>query len=317
MNLVWKILGITAAIFLAAAAVVSYLGKDAVKQEQILAKRASSNLDTTRQRAVEADDSLKENTAAFAQAETDRDAAAEEVEETNSEEAEYTAEIAARKVNLEQVKQRVADIKVKIRELGSIEKLLADIESIEKQVQATENEIIDRDQKLKIAVEKVEDVTDVVNQFTELERRQRKGLVEENFAATVSSVFPKWGFVLLDKGNKDGVYANAELEIERNGETLGRLFVTRVEQDRSVANFVANTWPEGSLPQKGDHVVRAPLYEMTAEEPSESGQDFTVPDSGPADFNKAPAESSNPFNFGDDGDDAPAAPASSDPFGDF
>lgn len=318
MNLVWKILGITAALFLAASAVISYLGREAVKQEQVLAQRAKTNLATTRQRSIEADDALKENTTALAQAETDRDAAVAEVKETNSEEAEYTAEIAARKINLEQVKQRVADIKLKIRELGSIEKLLADIENIEKKVAGTENEIVNRDQRLKIAVEKVEAVTADVSEYTELERRQRKGLVAEDFKANVTSVFPNWGFVLLNKGNRDGVYANAQLEIERGGQTLGKLFVTRVEQDRSVANLVADTWPTDSLPQPGDLVVRAPLPEVEAIPQANSSDNLGFPDPGSGGFEEAPADTNNIFNF-DDGPspEGGATPKASDPFGDF
>jgi hypothetical protein len=317
MNLVWKILGITAAVFLTAAAVISFLGLESVKQEQILAQRAKNNLDLTRQRAVEADDSLKENKDAFAKAETDRDQRVKDVEETNSEEAEYTAEIAARKVNLEQVKQRVADIKLKIRELGSIEKLLADIENIEQQVAKTENEIVNRDQKLKIAVEKVEEVTSSVNQYAELESRQRKALVEENFQAKVSSVFPKWGFVLLDKGNSDGIYANAELEIQRDGQPLGRLFVTRVEQFRSVANYLPHTWPSGTLPQSGDLVVRAPLPEISILVEDATDQGSGVSDNPSRILENDSSGTNDPFGFGSDDPGGNAGPASDDPFGDF
>ncbi len=314
MNLAWKILGIVACILLAASAVISHLSRDAVKQEQALAKRGEANLAATRKRAIEADDSLKENTQAIALAETDRDAAEKEVEDTTAEEAEYTAEIAAREVDLAQVKKRVADIKLKIREIGSIEKLLADIKNMEKQVSDTEAEITNRDQKLRIAVEKVEELNKEIDVFSDLERRQRKGQVAEDFKANVSSVFPTWGFVLLNKGNQDGVYANAELEIERNGKKLGRVYVTRVEQNSAIANFVTNTWSTGIIPQAGDLVTRAPIPELTS--PTQENGEQIIP----SDFNAGGGFENDPRSnpLGDPlaPEEDNAAP-SDDPFGGF
>ena len=304
MDLAWKLIGGAAALILAAAAVFSYLGKDAVLQEQELLARSAKNLDDTRARQVQADDSLKESTTARDEAEAERDRLAKAVEETNADWAEYTAEIAARKVDLDQIKKQVADIKEQVRQVGDIKKLIALVEGLDKQISDTEGDIDDRDQKLRIAVEKVEAVRSEIGEYVDLERRQRKAIVADDFTANVASVFPRWGFVLINKGNRHGVYANAELEIERGGERIGRLFVTRVEQDRSVASVVFDTWAEGALPQPGDKVVPAPLPENVTGDPVES-----VPVDGGGGAPPEPAPSSDPFGGG-----APAAP-STDPFG--
>jgi len=306
MDLAWKIVGIIAALLLAAAAVFSYLGKDAVKYERQLASRAKDNLKATRLRADDANASLKTNTEEFALAETQRDEAKKAVEETNAEEAEYVAEIASSKVQLEDVKGKVDVIKAKIRDAGNIEKLLADVESVKSNISEAEGQIVNRDQKLKIAVDKVEVVKTDINGYSDLERRQRKAQVATDFRANVASVHPRWGFVLLNKGNRQGVYANAELEIERAGQTIGKLFVTRVEQNRSVASVVADTWTPGSMPRTGDIVVAA----MLVDPPTDANIDNVAPSDAPP----VPVSPDMDLGGGFPGEE-PTAPATDNPFG--
>jgi len=51
---------------------------------------------------------------------------------------------------------------------------------------------------------------------------------------------PKWQFVVLDVGAKDGILERGELLVNRNGELVGKVKVTRVERDRAIANVQAD-----------------------------------------------------------------------------
>jgi hypothetical protein len=71
----------------------------------------------------------------------------------------------------------------------------------------------------------------------------------------VSVTDPKWRFVVLDAGKDQGVLRQGELLISRNGKLVGKVRVSRVEKDRSIANMVPG-WEFGEV-MEGDLVLPA------------------------------------------------------------
>ncbi|MBM3848208.1 MAG: hypothetical protein FJ405_18220 [Verrucomicrobia bacterium] len=51
-------------------------------------------------------------------------------------------------------------------------------------------------------------------------------------------VDPKWDFVVLDIGLKDELLPNGILMVAREGKLIGKVKVSRVHQDRSIANII-------------------------------------------------------------------------------
>ena len=66
---------------------------------------------------------------------------------------------------------------------------------------------------------------------------------------------PKWNFVVLNVGGDQGALQNGELLVNRNGRLVGKVKITAVEKDRSVANVVPG-WLLGEI-MEGDLVVPA------------------------------------------------------------
>jgi hypothetical protein len=66
---------------------------------------------------------------------------------------------------------------------------------------------------------------------------------------------PKWNFVVLNVGGDQGVVELGELLVNRNGRLVGKVKVTSVQKDRSVANVVPG-WLLGEI-MEGDLVVPA------------------------------------------------------------
>ena len=126
------------------------------------------------------------------------------------------------------------------------------------------------------------------------EARGSRGIVEPEFTASVSQDFPDWGFVVLNKGNGGGVFANANLEVKRGKEVIAKLKVRNVEQSAAVADVVIGSLAEGARIRTGDLVVA-------------SAEQAVKPAAAPAAAGGAAAPAANPA--------APAAPAASDPFG--
>jgi hypothetical protein len=70
---------------------------------------------------------------------------------------------------------------------------------------------------------------------------------------TVVAVDPKWNFVVLDVGEKGGAKQRGIFMVARNGKLVGKVRVTQVQPDRSIANVVPG-WQLDEI-MEGDQVV--------------------------------------------------------------
>jgi len=66
---------------------------------------------------------------------------------------------------------------------------------------------------------------------------------------------PKWNFVVLDVGKKQGVLDHGELLVNRNGKLVAKVIVRTVQEERSIAN-VMEGWEIGEV-LEGDQVIPA------------------------------------------------------------
>lgn len=70
---------------------------------------------------------------------------------------------------------------------------------------------------------------------------------------TVIAVDPKWNFVVLDVGEKGGARQRGVFLVSRNGKLVGKVRVTDVQADRSIANVVPG-WQLDEI-MEGDQVL--------------------------------------------------------------
>ena len=320
MDIVWKIIAGVAALFLAVAAVFGYLNRQDLLAEQELLKRAEANLQETQDTMEETLASLKENEDGFASAEEARSLAETKTNEATAETGEVEANTADVNRQSADVEKNIAEVEEQIAKIGTINELLAKIKEVNEGIAALETEIASDTQTLDITLANNEAMKEEIRRFRELERRQRLSIMEDDFKANVASVFPTWGFVILNKGNKEGVLTDAELQIERGDGPVGKLKVTRVEDNRAVAYVIKETWPEGDAPRPGDLITKAPLPDLENPEVEGGGADpGALPEGGgvPLDPNPivgAPDGGAPMDPFGADPAPAPA-PAPGDPFG--
>lgn len=69
----------------------------------------------------------------------------------------------------------------------------------------------------------------------------------------VVAVDPKWDFVVLDVGEQDGAVEYGEMMVSRNGKLVGKVQITSVQPNRSIAN-VLSEWKQDAI-MAGDSVV--------------------------------------------------------------
>lgn len=70
--------------------------------------------------------------------------------------------------------------------------------------------------------------------------------------ATVVAVDPKYDFVVLDAGGNQGIVEGAKLLVNRDGKLIGKVKITAVEPNRSIANILPEWKQEGTEIMEGD-----------------------------------------------------------------
>ena len=322
--MVWKILSGIAAVCLAVSAYFSYDNGKKLKTELELAARAEKDLATLRSRKGQGDE-VQKNKIAHLETKT------KELEETKAkvvkaaaDSQEKDAALQLAKNTLDQVTQQVSTIQKKIDELGDVEKLLAQVEALKKEQLAAEGELANQSQQLATRQERVTSLQAETAKLRDYQSRATKGIVEPDFTARVASVFGDWGFVILNKGNAGGIFANANLEVKRNQDVIAKLKVRNVEQQISVADVIPGSVAEGQFLRSGDMVVASATQATTAAPaPTAPAVGGAAAPAAPAMDGAAPAAPAPAAGMSDPfGAPAPAAPAtppaggmSTDPFG--
>ena len=77
------------------------------------------------------------------------------------------------------------------------------------------------------------------------------------FSAPISQVYPEWGFVVVGAGNQQRAAENAILSVRRGGVEIGKIKITDLFQNRSVADVVRGSLADGVSIQAGDRVYAA------------------------------------------------------------
>lgn len=313
----WKILSALAAVCLAGSAFFAWKNQERLKHERTREEYTKKNLTSIQEHKKAAEEAKAKHTTELAEFTKELEKVKTEVADTATKVQEKEQELAQIKTNLEEVVKVVKEMKGKIEEAGDITKLLATIKDLENKKKEAEGALANQNQRLATAQESVKNLLENVQKAEEREARGRKGIVEPDFTASVFRPFNEWGFVVLSKGNGGGVFANADLEVKRGKEVIGKLKVRNVEQNSSVADIIPGSVSEGTSIRQGDIVVASAIPQPVAK-PAAAPAAAPAAPGAPA---TAAPTASDPFGAPAAGGMAPAAPAAggmapaSDPFG--
>jgi len=78
-------------------------------------------------------------------------------------------------------------------------------------------------------------------------------LMPEGLKGVVMAVDPKYDFVVLNIGDDQGVKERGEMMLDRKGKLIGKVRITTVDKDRSVATILSE-WKRGEV-REGDQVI--------------------------------------------------------------
>lgn len=307
--MLWKILSGLSAVALGVGVWFAYQNQAVLREELAQKSRAEQNLQDVKKAQVTAANVMEREKKKLADLTKQRDDTRVEVASINSTIETKQREVDEMKKSLEEAQAKLAKIKDDIRKAGDIKKLLAEIEELKKQLQASEAAVANQEQQLALTTDKLTGVNNQVAKLKEIDSKQRRGQIEPDFKARVAQPFPAFGFVVLNKGNSGGVYANNLLEVKRGKEVIAKLRVRDVEQGTSVADLVPGSLAQGESIQPGDIVVAAPRPPEPAAtsapaQPAPSPAPATPPAGGGA----------PPDPFGGSVTPTPGKPTTADPF---
>jgi len=311
--MVWKILSALSAACLAGAAYFAWSNQKDLENERTRLSAANANLKAAQDRKTEGGEALKEKQDLLIATQKERDAAKEEVLKLASEAQEKEAALAVIKGNLDQVSSQVTSVEKQIEDAGDIEKLVAQIEKLKRDQLDAEGAVANQNQRVASAKEQYEYVVAQITKLRDTEAQGRRGIVAPDFTARVAQYFPEWDFAILNKGNSQGVFANADLEVKRGRQVIAKLKVRNVEQYGAIADLIPGSLVEGNAIRMGDVVVAAATQSASEDKKTGGGTQLPVTPQAPAENPTTPTAPMNSDPFGAPA--APVAPMNSDPFG--
>lgn len=158
--------------------------------------------------------------------------------------------------DLSKINQQMQELKDKLNDFGvsSVQEIQAKMEALEA-----------ANKKLQEETDQIKSATEVAakkrtEQATELASRQkeqaeyRAALAKNSLVYSVLSVDPQWGFVVIGAGQGSNIDQNTILLVTRDGRNIGKLKVTSLEKNQTVADIVKDSVPAGIVIQPGDTV---------------------------------------------------------------
>lgn len=256
--MLWKILSALSAICLAVGLWFSYQNKHALEEERVLETRSDQNLKAVKADQVKKTDSKGKRNKELEEYTTQRNDTQVQVAKVNAEISEKQKATEALKKTLEESQKQLAQIKDQIEKAGDLKKLIAQVEELSRQIKESEASIANQQQQKAIVEEKLAVTSAQVKKLQEVDSRQRRSQIEPGLSARVIQTFQGYGFVILNKGNASGIYANNLMDVRRGKTFVAKLRVRDVEQSQSVADVVPGSLAKGESVMTGDLAVAAP-----------------------------------------------------------
>lgn len=256
--MLWKILSALSAICLAVSLWFSYQNKHALEEERVLELRSDQNLKSVKADQVKKTDSKGKRNKELDEFTKQRNDTQVQVAKVNADISEKVKQTEDLKKTLDEKQKQLTMIKDQIEKAGDLKKLIAQVEELSRQIKESEASIANQQQQKAIVEEKLAVTSAQVKKLQEVDSRQRRSQIEPGLTARVIQTFQGYGFVILNKGNSSGIYANNLMDVRRGKTFVAKLRVRDVEQTQSVADVVPGSVAKGESVMTGDLAVAAP-----------------------------------------------------------
>lgn len=177
-------------------------------------------------------------------------------DEQLSKEAELKEEEVQLNADLSKINKQIEELKSKLQDFG-----VSSVQEIQEKMESLEAS----NKKLQEDIDQIKSATEVASkrraeQASELASRQkeqaeyRAALAKNGEEYPVLSVDLQWGFVVIGAGQGSSIDPNTVLLVTREGRSIGKLKVTSLEKNQTVADIIKDSVPSGMSIQPGDRV---------------------------------------------------------------
>lgn len=280
--MVWKILTIIAAVLIAGSAYLNYqtdakIGKamaDLASEEKKLAGLQRELQDTKDQIVMLNQSILMLN---------------DETEMLNSENITVKNSIVEATASFNRLTSEVAVKKEKLARWQKVADTIPEIEMLRRQmaetrieIEESETNIVEQEGVVVAVTEETKDLEEVATELASLRSDQNNGIIRSEFQSQITKAYNRWGFVVVEGGDDQGVVHNAQLDVFRRGQYLCRLLVTEVKASNSIADIVPGSLQPGQSVLPGDQVRKSVSAAIVPTAPAPVTAPLPVPDNGGA-----------------------------------
>ncbi|HEX3817570.1 MAG TPA: hypothetical protein VHW03_04715 [Chthoniobacterales bacterium] len=128
---------------------------------------------------------------------------------------------------------------------------------VKAQLDDVKQELAAAEAEKSLLADKVQAAQDRVAALEAANKRRGSGANMAAVHGKVLAVNQAYNFVVLSVGERQGVIANAELLVMREGSLIGKIRISSVEPTTSIGDIISNSLPRGVEVQPGDTVVYA------------------------------------------------------------
>ncbi len=191
----------------------------------------------------------------------------EKLTSTEAKLASITAERDAQKAALDDMQTKIAEA-LGIPKGDNLDPAKA-IEAIKEQIATMTAKVKDQEAKI-VELEKIRAENETViagltadKQRNEADIVQKKivikkysdNVMQKGVKGKVMAVNPGWGFCVISTGDKQGAAHGRVMIVARDGKAIGKVKITNVEANQSIADIQAGTFVRGMFVQPGDEVI--------------------------------------------------------------
>lgn len=138
---------------------------------------------------------------------------------------------------------------------GKIDEMTAKVKDQEAKIGTLEKEKNELTNAVASLEGTVKSKEDKIAQDTIKIDRWEKNFIQKGTRGRVMAVNPGWGFAVLSIGDKQGAAANKIMIVGRGGQAIGKVKITSVETNQSIADIIPGSFVKGSYVEPGDEVI--------------------------------------------------------------
>lgn len=160
--------------------------------------------------------------------------------------------------------KKLADLSEKLSKLPKgvkPETLVEDINSMKKAIAEYEAEAELKKKEIAAEEGKADDLRRALDDVIRKIEDRKKSFDRNSLNAQIVAVNSDWGFVIVNAGQSLGITEATKLLVTRGTQTIGKLSIVSIQGDRTVANIMSDTLPQGLSIAPGDRVILENLYQ--------------------------------------------------------